>query len=193
MNLTTQGCLVLEAVSLIQRPPERRRIEANRQRGRYRAHGRLEQTAADAAAAMRRIHQHHCNPREGAVVDADRRADDRLVGSFARVADRGEGGGGRKPEQHPPVVDPLIPADTRAQPEGAVDVVRRQRPDDQIAHTWVTRMAAGDRALYVIAGSVYGARYVLPRSVFASSSPMNRSVAPSNFSDRPTRYEMFPR
>ena len=46
---------------------------------------------------------------------------------------------------------------------------------------------------YVMAGSVYGARYVLPSRSSASLSPTNRSVALSNFSDRPTRYETFPR
>ena len=41
--------------------------------------------------------------------------------------------------------------------------------------------------LHVFSGSWYGARYVRPRSLSASSSPTNRSVVPSNFTDRPTR------
>ncbi len=46
---------------------------------------------------------------------------------------------------------------------------------------------------YDLAGSEYGARYARPRRAFACSSSTNRSLAPSNLSDRPTRYEMLPR
>lgn len=48
------------------------------------------------------------------------------------------------------------------------------------------RMSSGC-ASYDFSGSRYGARYFLPSSVLASSSPTNRSVVPSNVTDRPTR------
>lgn len=46
---------------------------------------------------------------------------------------------------------------------------------------------------HVFSGSEYGARYARPRSLSASASPTKRSALPSNVTDRPRRYEMFPR
>ena len=121
--MTCQHRLVLETVTLVKRAAHRRGIEADGTTGGQGVHGRFQQTPAYTLAAMGRIDQHHRNPAEGAVVYADRRADDAPVGDGSEAACR------RLPQQHAPVVQPLIPAGRCTQRERGVEVVNGQQAD----------------------------------------------------------------
>ena len=112
-----------EAMTLVQRPAERRRVEPNRQLRRECGHRRLEQARPETTAAILRRHQHHRNPAAVDVVDPDRRADD----AVAIAGD--EAPGRRELDETAPILEPLIPAHERAQCQRTVEMVGRQGAD----------------------------------------------------------------
>ena len=113
--MTRQLGLVCETVSLVERTSQRRGVEPERDLRRHGADGLFQQPPANALAAPGRIHEHHRDPAERTVVDADRGADDSAVG------DRGESCRRRELQEHAPVGEPLIPAGA-GQPERAVEI-----------------------------------------------------------------------
>ena len=115
-DMTRQLGLVLETVSLVERTSQRRGVEPDRDLRRHGAQRFFQQPPADSLAAPGRIHEHHRNPAERAVVDADRGADDPVV------RNRGKAAGRRELQEHAPVGPALIPAGAGAQPERAVEI-----------------------------------------------------------------------
>jgi hypothetical protein len=103
-NVPRQHRLILEPIALIELATERRCIESDRQVGWQHSDSRLEQPSPDALSTEFRLDQHHGNPSERAVVDADGGT------NYSIVDKRRETAGRRQLQEHAPVVEPLIPA-----------------------------------------------------------------------------------
>ena len=143
-----------EAMTFVQRPAERRRVEPNRQLRRDCAHRRLEQARTETTAAVLRRHKHHRNPAAVDIVDPDCRPDDAVI-----VAGD-EAPGWRELDQTAPILEPLIPAHERAQGQRTVELICRQRsnihvhpeadylrwawPVALIARQWLVSKATGE-------------------------------------------------
>jgi arylsulfatase A-like enzyme len=157
-HMTRQPGLVFEGVSLIERTSQRRGVEPERDPRRHAAHGRFQQPRAKAPAAAGRIDEHHRNPAEGSVIDADRRADDLIIG------DRGKTARGRELQEHAPVGEALIPANRGAQSERAIEIAGGQQPDIRVGRFHQAKRItnkAGTRI--VVSMSDYSARMKLSR------------------------------
>ena len=126
-NMPRQHGLVDEAESLVERPPHRRRVQADRHSGRQCVHRGVEQTRPEPSTTVSRVDQHHGNPAKAPVVDANRRADD----PFAAWVDGAKAARGRGGQEHLPIGTLLIPARRRAQTQRVVEIVERQMPDDR--------------------------------------------------------------